>query len=65
MHTFPVNCQASEWEEWISCSKTCGEASKRFMKRKVLVEASNGGEDCGPMINITDCNLEPCSGDIL
>ena len=56
-----VDCQLSEWKEWKGCSKTCGNAT-RIMNRTVLVEASNGGKDCGPMVNITNCNLDPCSG---
>ena len=56
-----VDCQLSEWKELIGCNKTCGNAT-RTMNREVLVEASNGGKDCGPLINITNCNLDPCSG---
>ena len=56
-----VDCQLSEWKEMIGCSKTCGNATKT-MFREVLVEASNGGKDCGLMTNTTICNLDPCSG---
>ena len=60
-HYILVDCQLSEWKEMIGCSKTCGNATKT-MYREVLVEASNGGKDCGLMTNTTICNLDPCSG---
>ena len=56
-----VDCKHSEWEEWITCSKSCGTGSKS-RTRQIVNKASNGGNDCNSTIETADCNVDSCPG---
>lgn len=58
-----VDCMWSSWEEWSTCSKSCG-GGKRSSKRtsnqsRQLIE----GDDC-PAEDTREeqCNVNPCPG---
>ena len=56
-----VDCKHSDWEEWGTCNKSCGNGSKS-RNRRILVKAANGGIDCNSTTETTVCNIDPCSG---
>ena len=50
----PTDCKWGEWE-YDSCSVTCGDGTKRGIRR-VMVQASNGGKPCiGSSLNTQPC----------
>ena len=57
-----VNCIWSEWEEWSTCSATCGGGSKTRHRMK-STEAANGGADCsGEAQMVVACDAGECPG---
>ena len=59
---FAVACIWSMWDEWSSCSKSCGPGSK-MAKRKIAEEAKHGGKACvGDSKREEQCNQVPCPG---
>ena len=54
------DCVFSVWGEWSACSETCT-PSTRFRTRHVLLLPSNGGKECGALLEIENCvNLHHC-----
>ena len=58
---FLGNCIWNEWEEWSTCSKSCG-GGQRIRKRTIRVPESNGGQCQGESSEREDCNTLPCPG---
>ena len=59
----PVDCVWGKFEEWTSCSKTCGSGEKSRTRSK-LKEAKNGGAPCdGNAIETETCTLRSCPVD--
>ena len=56
-----VDCKLSDWNEWRSCSKSCGVGS-RSRNRTILVPPQNEGQQCGSTFDIMECNEELCPG---
>lgn len=48
------DCVFSTWSEWSSCSETCT-PSTRFRTRHVLLLPSDGGKECGALLDIANC----------
>ena len=60
LNTHPCDCIWSEWQEWDSCTVSCGGGSKK-RQRTVLRNATNNGKPCeGGVWNTSTCNLDPC-----
>ena len=58
----PVNCETSAWSSWSTCSKTCGSGTQT-RTRTITKPASNGGQDCGGLVENQSCNTQPCPSD--
>jgi len=57
----PVDCAVSDWSDWSSCSKPCGEGGKRSKMRTVTKPRANGGTACPPLEEIADCDTTDCT----
>lgn len=55
----PVDCEWSVWSEWGKCSVTCG-AGVNSRKRHIVVQAANGGTECGCDSGTRPCNMGEC-----
>ena len=53
-----IKCQ---WSSWSECSTTCGQGKQT---REIVQQALHGGNECSTNRTI-ECNLEPCSNEIL
>ena len=50
------------WEDWTECSVTCG-GGRRARKRECNVDSSDGFVRCtGELMQVEDCNTDPCPG---
>ncbi|KAH9512247.1 hypothetical protein Btru_041267 [Bulinus truncatus] len=59
----PVSCELSEWSEWSSCSKTCGESSIQVRQRRRLSHSWRGSQACPPKRERRYCNVPMCIDD--
>jgi len=58
----PLPCQFSEWQEWTTCSTSCGEGRHTRMRR-IVSEAKNGGEACEDVtLETKACSAVACEG---
>ena len=58
---FLVNCQWYAWNEWTSCSYSCGTGARQ-RSRQVKTRAKNGGEPClGSDTQIERCVIKSCA----
>ena len=60
----PVGCTVTGWEDWGSCSLTCG-TGFRERKRSIGTFAENGGAPCPSLVEIEPCNSDPCPVDCM
>ena len=59
-----VDCVWTDWEEWTSCSKSCG-GGKRSKIRAIKIPASSGGKMCtGRSEWEVLCNTNLCKGSL-
>ena len=55
-----VDCEWAEWEDWETCSVTCGDGTKSRTRTKAH-EAQHGGTECPDSNSGSEaCNLGPC-----
>eukprot|EP00931_Biecheleriopsis_adriatica_P067902 TRINITY_DN41956_c0_g1_i1.p1 TRINITY_DN41956_c0_g1~~TRINITY_DN41956_c0_g1_i1.p1 ORF type:complete len:1640 (-),score=239.78 TRINITY_DN41956_c0_g1_i1:105-5024(-) len=55
-----VDCVLHEWEEWSSCSKTCG-GGQREKRRTVKTHPKHGGRSCQDDLTVIEpCNTQVC-----
>lgn len=61
-----ADCLWSEWEEWSSCSVSCGGGDKH-RTRQIAVSPTNGGAPCDPKGKgeVAPCRVEPCGEDCI
>jgi len=55
----PVDCVASAWSAWSSCSRECGNGVQTS-SRTILVAAAHGGKACPALTASQSCNSQPC-----
>jgi len=56
----PVDCQWDEWQDWRTCTATCGNGTALRM-RLIKTLPLNGGADCDNQSAITkDCEITTC-----
>eukprot|EP00397_Hematodinium_sp_SG-2012_P001943 GEMP01001948.1.p1 GENE.GEMP01001948.1~~GEMP01001948.1.p1 ORF type:complete len:1138 (+),score=201.54 GEMP01001948.1:209-3622(+) len=56
-----TNCKLGSWDNWSSCSRTCG-TGVTTRQRNVIAEPQNGGKTCeGTLNEVKGCNETPCS----
>jgi len=54
-----VDCKVSNWNEWSSCTASCG-GGKQTRSRTILVASSGGGKECPVLSETQDCNIGKC-----
>uniref|UniRef100_A0A7S4VRZ9 Spondin-like TSP1 domain-containing protein n=1 Tax=Alexandrium monilatum TaxID=311494 RepID=A0A7S4VRZ9_9DINO len=58
----PKPCILSDWEEWTSCSVSCG-VGRHTRMRRIMSGASDGGEPCEDVTLETKvCSAQDCEG---
>lgn len=61
----PKDCEFLDWDEWSTCSVTCGAGGNRTRSRKVDAEI-NGGAPCDPAVPLqetVECGTSGCPRD--
>jgi len=63
----PVACEWTDWQEWRSCTRTCGHGGTQLRMRLVATPSQHGGIECqGNSTDTQECTdvpscPEPCS----
>jgi hypothetical protein len=58
----PQDCAVSAWEEWVTCSKSCGNGSQK-RARTVEVVMMADGKECPTLAETRSCNNWDCPVD--
>eukprot|EP00933_Yihiella_yeosuensis_P057696 TRINITY_DN5769_c1_g2_i1.p1 TRINITY_DN5769_c1_g2~~TRINITY_DN5769_c1_g2_i1.p1 ORF type:complete len:1326 (+),score=179.83 TRINITY_DN5769_c1_g2_i1:153-4130(+) len=64
-HSCPVDCELADWDDWSSCSISCG-SGYATRKREVKVSAQYGGKECSntsKLVETKDCSKALCPVD--
>mmetsp|Transcript_40498 Transcript_40498/g.128156 ORF Transcript_40498/g.128156 Transcript_40498/m.128156 type:complete len:1542 (-) Transcript_40498:50-4675(-) len=57
-----VPCQFAPWQEWTSCSATCG-SGRHTRMRRIDIESANGGATCNDaVLEAKICSVSVCPG---
>merc|ERR1719443_630320 len=62
METCPTDCELSHWSDFSDCSAKCG-GGIQMRSRQILVQAENGGAQCGATSENRECGVESCDKD--
>eukprot|EP00656_Telonema_subtile_P054704 TRINITY_DN8238_c0_g1_i1.p1 TRINITY_DN8238_c0_g1~~TRINITY_DN8238_c0_g1_i1.p1 ORF type:complete len:539 (+),score=107.56 TRINITY_DN8238_c0_g1_i1:120-1736(+) len=54
-----TDCSQSAWSDWGKCSESCG-GGTMHRTRRVLANATEGGNGCGANSQARECNTQPC-----
>lgn len=55
----PYNCRFEEWQDWKSCSRSCGGGSQK--RERVKDQPRDGGKPCkGPSEEVRECKSFAC-----
>jgi len=57
----PIDCYESEWSDWGSCSKTCGDGHQ--YRTRTMTPPQYGGRECGYSSESQQCNEGYCPVD--
>jgi len=56
----PQDCKFNAWEEWTSCTATCGGGTQTRV-RAIVSQAQHGGAACPPAEDRRVCNIGACN----
>merc|ERR1719359_181092 len=59
MQPCPIDCVVGEWSEYGMCSSPCGGGIMTRI-RQPLTDAEHGGEPCGDLSEVLECNVFAC-----
>ena len=58
----PIDCQWGTWDEWTTCTQSCG-GGERERSRSEIQSELNGGKECeGNHTETKSCNEDSCPG---
>lgn len=56
----PINCAVSDWEDWNTCSFSCGNNGNQTRTRKIEIPPINNGQKCPILYETKPCNIFTC-----
>ena len=59
---FLVNCQWGEWNQYSTCSKSCGNGTQTRSRSKSVIE-KYGGKCDGSSTQTISCNKKDCTSE--
>ena len=59
----PVDCEVTQFTNWTSCSKTCGNG-EQTRHRQITVNMQHNGKVCPRLNESKVCNLKSCTDNI-
>jgi hypothetical protein len=59
----PVDCVVSGFDDWTSCTTTCGTDGRQHRTRSVVTQPRAGGRSCPEISKHRDCNTFECPVD--
>jgi hypothetical protein len=57
----PVDCAYDNWDDWSTCTKSCGSAGTQKRSRAITTTTDFGGIACPHSSETRPCNVTPCA----